>query len=158
MFKKKRPFAPPFRLRYERGLSALEKARDDVDKFKADLRSKTIELEIKKEDADKVLEEMGVKRAEADRLASSADEERAKAEAAGDEARGHSDQAGADLLNAQPFLEAAEACLGALEKDAVAELKGLAKPPTGVDKLTAALLMMINGEKKVRQAGEALLL
>ena len=49
---------------------------------------------------------------------------------------------------AQPALDAAKDAVNCLDKASVTELKSFAKPPSGVDKVTDALLILVKGAGK----------
>eukprot|EP00981_Chlorochromonas_danica_P014350 scaffold7822_cov179-Ochromonas_danica.AAC.11 len=91
---------------------------------------------------------MGQQRSEAEAQQAIADVEKKKADAAAAEARTIEEQAAGDLAIAKPALDAANDAVNCLDKGSLTELKSFSKPPSGVDKVTTALLIMIKGEKK----------
>jgi dynein heavy chain len=134
--------------RLDIGLLTLKRTNDDVEKLQEFLKEKKKEVEIKKQSTDKLLEEMGQQRSEAEAQQAIADVEKKKADAAAYEARLLEEQAAGDLAIAKPALDAANDAVNCLDKASLTELKSFSKPPSGVDKVTTALLIMIKGEKK----------
>jgi dynein heavy chain len=134
--------------RLDTGLLTLQRTNRDVEKLQEFLKEKKKEVEAKKAGTDKLLEEMGQQRSEAEAQQAIADVEKKKADAAAADARVLEEQAAGDLAIAKPALDAANDAVNCLDKNSLTELKGFAKPPAGVDKVTTALLIMIKGEKK----------
>jgi len=134
--------------RYDTGLRTLASTNKDVKALQEDLQVKMVDVDQKKRATDDLLEEMGKQRQEAEAQQAIADREREKADAAAKEARGIEQQAAGDLALAKPALEAAEHAVKGLDKASMTELKGFANPPAGVDKVTAALLILVRNEKK----------
>jgi dynein heavy chain, axonemal len=134
--------------RLSSGLVTLQKTNRDVEGLKEDLKIKMRAVEAKKAATDELLVEMGIKRGEAEAQQAIADIERQKADAAAQQAREIEEQAAGDLLVAKPALDRAQDAVNCLDKASMTELKTFTKPPAGVDKVTAALLIMMRGEKK----------
>ena len=130
------------------GLDTLMRTNKDVIKLQEVLKGKKVEVEAKKAATDALLDEMGKQRSEAEAQQALADVEKIKADLAADEARKLEEQAATDLLIAKPALDAANDAIHCLDKASMTELKSFNKPPGGVDKVTAALLIMIKSEKK----------
>ena len=71
-----------------------------------------------------------------------------RADSAAQDARKIEESAASDLAVAQPALDAAKDAVNCLDKASVTELKSFAKPPSGVDKVTDALLILVKGAGK----------
>jgi len=56
-----------------------------------------------------------------------------------------------ELAEAEPAMKAAAAAVDCLSKNMLSELKGLAKPPAGVDKVTNACLILIEKEYNAKK-------
>ena len=134
--------------RLETGLSTLMRTNKDVESLQEFLKEKKKEVESKKAATDALLEEMGKQRQEAEAQQALADIEKKKADAAANDANVLEEQAAGDLAIAKPALDRAVDAVNCLDKASMTELKSFTKPPSGVDKVTAALLVMIKLEKK----------
>ena len=134
--------------RLDTGLTTLQRTNKDVENLQAFLVEKKKEVDVKRAATDKLLEEMGQQRSEAQAQQNLADIEKAKADAAASEARALEEQAEGDLAIARPALDAANEAVNCLDKGSMTELKSFSKPPSGVDKVTSALLVMIKDERK----------
>jgi dynein heavy chain len=135
-------------VRLDTGLNTLMRTNKDVEELQVFLKEKQKEVDAKKADCDVFLEEMGKQRSEAEVQQEFADKEKEKAAVAAKEASVLESQAADDLAIAKPALEAAVDAVNCLDKASMTELKTFTKPPSGVDKVTTALLIMIKGEKK----------
>jgi dynein heavy chain len=134
--------------RLDTGLDTLARTNKDVESLQEFLKEKKKEVEAKKAATDELLEEMGQQRTEAEVQQKAADIEKEKADKAAGEAKAIEQQAAGDLAIAKPALDAANDAVNCLDKASMTELKSFSKPPGGVDKVTAALLIMIKLEKK----------
>ena len=134
--------------RLDTGLKTLQNTNKDVEQLKAELEVKMVEVEAKKEVTDALLKEMGQQREEAEAQQQLATVEKKKADKAAAEASKIEAQADGDLKIAQPALNAAIEAVNCLDKNSLTELKGFSNPPAGVDKITMAVLIMVDGEKK----------
>jgi len=134
--------------RLEMGLGVLQKTNKNVEALHADLKVKLVEVEQKKVAMDALLEEMGKQRNEAQAQQDIANKEQEKADNAAEEASKIEQEAAADLALAKPALDSAKEAVNCLDKASMTELKSFAVPPPGVDRVTAALLIMIKGEKR----------
>ncbi|GMH57655.1 hypothetical protein TL16_g02438 [Triparma laevis f. inornata] len=134
--------------RLDTGLKTLQNTNKDVEQLKKDLVLKMVEVDAKKEVTDNLLKEMGLQRTEAEAQQEIATVEKKKADKAAGEAAKIEAQADGDLKIAKPALDAANDAVNCLDKNSLTELKGFSNPPTGVDKITQAVLIMIKGEKK----------
>jgi len=134
--------------RLETGLQTLRATNADVIRLKADLKVKLVQVEERKVSCDEFLEKMGVQRGEAEAAQAEADRERSKADVAARGARDIEERAAGDLALAKPALDAALDAVNCLDKSSMTELKSFSNPPAGVDKVTAALLVLIKNEKR----------
>ncbi|KAH8062602.1 dynein light chain binding protein [Aureococcus anophagefferens] len=134
--------------RLDTGLTTLKTTNEDVSRLQADLKVKMLEVDEKKVACDVFLEKMGRQRGEAEEAQAEADKERAKADLAAQDARNIEERAAGDLALAKPALDAALDAVNCLDKASMTELKSFSKPPAGVDKVTAVLLILIKNEKK----------
>ena len=130
------------------GLATLRKTEADVTELQADLRDTMVRVEEKKNATDNLLHQMGKQRQEAEVQQEKAEEEAKKAAAASAEAEKIQSQAEAELAEAKPAMDAAAEAVKCLNKASLTELKNFSKPPSGVDKVTACCLMMLEGEYK----------
>lgn len=71
---------------------------------------------------------------------------------ASDEAATIESQAAGELSEARPAMEAAKAAVDCLNKNSLTELKGFKAPPSGVEKVTGAVCMMLEGETSITKA------
>eukprot|EP01038_Epipyxis_sp_PR26KG_P005405 gene5405-7492_t len=134
--------------RLDIGLDTLMRTNKSVEELQESLIEKKKEVEAKKAATDKLLEEMGKQRSEAEAQQAVADIEKTKADGMAEEARKLEEQAAGDLAIAKPAMDAANDAVNCLDKNSLTELKSFSKPPSGVDKVTTALLIMIKAEKK----------
>ena len=102
----------------------------------------------KVESTNKLIEVIGVQRKEADAKGEIAAVEEVKANKAAEVAGVIEKDADAELSQAKPAMDAAAAAVDCLSKNMLTELKGLQKPPAGVDLVTAACLIMLEKEFK----------
>lgn len=134
--------------RLDTGLNTLRVTNEDVSRLEANLKVKKNEVDQKRRECDEFLQKMGKQRGEAELAQAEADRERAKADTAAQEARTIEEQAAGDLALAKPALDAALDAVNCLDKASMTELKSFQKPPPGVDKVTATVLILIKNEKK----------
>jgi len=95
-----------------------------------------------------LIEEIGVQRADADVQNELANAEAEKAAVASAAAAKIELQAEGELAMAKPAMEAAKDAVDCLSKNMLTELKSLSSPPTGVDLITSACLILIEREYK----------
>lgn len=134
--------------RLDVGLSTLRKTAADVAELQIDLTHR-LELVAEKQIATNLLlEEIGVQRADADVQNELASAEAQKASIASEEAARIETQAEAELGQAKPAMEAAKDAVDCLSKNMLTELKSLSSPPSGVDLITSACLILIEKEYK----------
>jgi len=124
------------------GLEKLETTSKDVAILMEQVQVKSVEVEAAARKADEVAEVVGGEKAKVEVAASAANEEAAKTAIVADAASKMQADCERDLAAAIPAVEKAEAALDTLNKKDLGELKSLAKPPAGVDDVTAAVLAM----------------
>ena len=132
--------------RLDVGLSTLKKTSDDVTELQKDLK---ITMEIvgeKKKATDNLINEMQMQQADAQVQDDAAQIEAKKATEESDNAMIIEKSAEKELSEAEPAMKAAEAAVNCLSKPMLTELKGLSKPPAGVDKVTNSCLILIKKE------------
>ena len=134
--------------RLQTGLSTLQRTSKDVKQLQDDLAVTMVKVEEKKAATDALLEQMGKQRGEAQQQQEVAAGEKAKADAAAQEAATIEAEASGELAVAQPALDESKAAVDCLSKASLTELKSMSKPPSGVDKVTKCVLMMLRGEKR----------
>ena len=118
------------------------------DIFQIDL-SHRLEIVAEKQVATNALiEEIGVQRADADVQNEIASAEAEKAAVASAAAAKIELQAEGELAQAKPAMEAAKDAVDCLSKNMLTELKSLSSPPSGVDLITSACLILIEREYK----------
>ena len=134
--------------RLDVGLSTLRKTAADVAELQIDLTHR-LEIVAEKQVATNVLlEEIGVQRADADIQNEMARVEAEKASIASASAAEIEVRAEGELAQAKPAMEAAKNAVDCLNKSMLTELKSLSTPPTGVDNVTSACLILIEREYK----------
>ncbi|CAK9104463.1 Dynein axonemal heavy chain 17 (Axonemal beta dynein heavy chain 17) (Axonemal dynein heavy chain-like protein 1) (Ciliary dynein heavy chain 17) (Ciliary dynein heavy chain-like protein 1) (Dynein axonemal light chain 2) [Durusdinium trenchii] len=134
--------------RLQNGLDVLRKTAVKVADLKEDLKVTLANVEEKKAASEILMEQIGVQRADAEQKQEAAAVEQARAENASKVANEIQQDANRELAEATPAMEAAAKAVDCLDKKALTELKSLSKPPAGVDEVTKACLMMIEGEFK----------
>jgi len=134
--------------RLDVGLSTLRKTAADVAELQIDLTHRLEQVAEKQIATNALLEEIGVQRADADVQNELANAEAEKAAIASAEAAKIEAQAEAELAEAKPAMEAAKDAVDCLSKGMLTELKSLSNPPSGVDNVTSAVLILIEKEYK----------
>jgi len=134
--------------RLDVGLSTLRKTAADVSELKIDLTRRLALVAEKQVATNLLLEEIGRQRADADVQNELAQIEAEKAAEASAKAAEIEEQSESELAAAKPAMEAAKDAVNCLSKSMLTELKSLSSPPTGVDKVTAACLILIEKEYK----------
>ena len=130
------------------GLQTLKNTNKDVTALKEDLKIKMVEVDKKKVACDAFLEKMGEQRAIAEGEQDAAKVVQGRADAAASDAAKIEESAAGDLAKVQPILDAAKDAVNCLDKASITELKSFSKPPTGVDKVTDVLLILVKGAGK----------
>ena len=142
MIGKRRDFIISSKERLESGLVKLIETAEIVAKLEEDLKIKTVEVEEKKASAEifsaQVLKEKTIVAEESEK----ANIEAASCAVIQREVEEKQASCKADLDKAIPLLEKAQEALNGLQKKDFTELKGFAKPPPGVEDVTAAVMCL----------------
>ena len=129
------------------GLATLRRTSENVIALKVDLEERLVDVAEKKVRTEKLVGDMGVQQEAANAEAEKARVEAATAAEVSREAEAVEARALESLAEAEPAMHAAAAAVDVLEKSMITELKGLNTPPTGVDMVTNAVLVLVYGEK-----------
>ncbi|KAL7443397.1 hypothetical protein ACHAXH_005661 [Discostella pseudostelligera] len=132
--------------RLDVGLSTLRKTSQDVTRLQQDLKITMEKVSDKKITMDTLIDEMSVQQADAQIQDEGAQMEAKKAKEESETAMRIENEAEQELSEAKPAMEAAAAAVDCLSKAMLSELKNLGKPPSGVDKVTNACLILIEKE------------
>ena len=132
--------------RLDLGLSTLRKTSDDVTELQKDLKITMEKVEEKKIATDNLINEMKIQQADAKVQDDAATIEAEKANEESAKAMKIEKEAEKELSEAEPAMRAAAAAVDCLSKAMLTELKGLSKPPSGVDKVTNSCLILIEKE------------
>ena len=136
--------------RLDVGLSTLRKTAADVAELQIDLKASLEKVAEKQIATNLLIEEIGVQKADADVQNELANIEADKAGIASSEAAVIETQAEGELAQAKPAMEAAKDAVDCLSKGMLTELKSLGKPPEGVDKVTNAVLLLLDNVTKTK--------
>ena len=137
--------------RLDVGLSTLRKTSDDVTELQKDLKITLEKVEEKKVATDILINEMKMQQADAKVQDDAAQIEAQKANEESEKAMVIEKEAEQELLEAEPALKAAASAVDCLSKPMLTELKGLSKPPAGVDKVTNSCLILIEKEYSTKK-------
>lgn len=132
--------------RLDVGLSTLRKTSQDVTELRKDLKLTLERAEEKKVATEGLIQQMAIKREDAKVQQEAAQVEAAKANEESEKANTIEIQAEEELSEAKPAMEAAGSAVDCLSKNMLSELKNLGKPPSGVDKVTNACLILVEKE------------
>jgi dynein heavy chain len=130
------------------GLATLQATAKDVAQLQEDLKVTMVKVEEKKEATNALLEQMGKEQEAANVQKDMASAEAEKAAAATAIAVKIQTEAEGELAAAKPAMEEAADAVNCLDKASLTELKNFNKPPGGVDLVTKACLLMIEGETR----------
>lgn len=132
--------------RLDVGLATLRRTSDDVAELQKNLKMTMGKVEEKKRDTDILIKEMEIQKTDAKTQQDAAEIEAQKANEESDKAQKIEAEAEEELGRAKPAMEAAAAAVDCLSKPMLTELKNLSKPPSGVDRVTNACLILIEKE------------
>ena len=132
--------------RLDMGLSTLHRTSVDVTELQKDLKVTLERVEEKKVATDALIVEMKERQEEAKIQQEAASVEAENANTESNKAAKIEKEAEQELSEAKPAMEAAAAAVDCLSKNMLSELKGLPKPPAGVDKVTNACLILVEKE------------
>ncbi|MEJ1273094.1 hypothetical protein NN561_003953 [Cricetulus griseus] len=135
--------------RLENGLLKLHSTSAQVDDLKAKLATQEVELKLKNEDADKLIQVVGVETTKVSREKAIADEEEQKVALIMLEVQQKQRDCEEDLAKAEPALTAAQAALNTLNKTNLTELKTFGSPPLAVSNVSAAVMVLMAPGGKV---------
>jgi dynein heavy chain len=134
--------------RLDVGLSTLRKTQADVAELQVDLQHTMVKVQEKVEATEKLLVEIGEQRGAAEEQKAFAAKEEEKASEASAKAAAIQEQAEGELSEAKPAMERAKSAVDCLNKASLTELKNFSKPPSGVELVTGAVIMMLEGDFK----------
>ena len=129
--------------RLENGLEKLESTASQVDDLKAKLAAQEVDLGIKNEEANKLIQVVGAETEKVGKEKAVADEEEAKVTVINEEVSKKAADCERDLAKAEPALLAAQAALDTLNKNNLTELKSFGSPPAAVVKVLAAVMVLL---------------
>jgi dynein heavy chain len=132
--------------RLELGLTKLGETSANVAALQEDLNLKMADVAAQTEATNELLGQMGIERGDAERAQEGAKLDEEKASAAAEKAAVIQRQAMEELAVAKPAMVKSKEAVDCLDKAMLNELKALGKPPAGVDKVTKACLIMVEGE------------
>uniref|UniRef100_A0A671R8K4 AAA+ ATPase domain-containing protein n=1 Tax=Sinocyclocheilus anshuiensis TaxID=1608454 RepID=A0A671R8K4_9TELE len=129
--------------RLENGLEKLNSTTAQVDDLKAKLAAQEVELKLKNESADKLIQVVGVETEKVAREKAVADEEEQKVAIIAKEVTRKQRDCEEDLAKAEPALIAAQEALNTLNKNNLTELKSFGSPVAAVTNVTAAVMVLM---------------
>ncbi|KAF6202116.1 hypothetical protein GE061_004514 [Apolygus lucorum] len=129
--------------RLQNGLEKLKSTAKQVDDLKATLAIQEVELKIKNEAADRLIEIVGVETEKVVTEKAMADAEERKVGIIADEVTKKQQDCEEDLRKAEPALLAAQEALNTLNKANLTELKSFGSPPGAVTNVTAAVMVLL---------------
>uniref|UniRef100_A0A8C2C9M5 AAA+ ATPase domain-containing protein n=1 Tax=Cyprinus carpio TaxID=7962 RepID=A0A8C2C9M5_CYPCA len=129
--------------RLENGLEKLNSTTAQVDDLKAKLAAQEVELKLKNESADKLIQVVGVETEKVAREKAVADEEEQKVACIAEEVMRKQRDCEEDLAKAEPALIAAQEALNTLNKNNLTELKSFGSPVAAVTNVTAAVMVLM---------------
>ncbi|XP_026133128.1 dynein axonemal heavy chain 9 [Carassius auratus] len=129
--------------RLENGLEKLNSTTAQVDDLKAKLAAQEVELKLKNESADKLIQVVGVETEKVAREKAVADEEEQKVACIAEEVTRTQRDCEEDLAKAEPALIAAQEALNTLNKNNLTELKSFGSPVAAVTNVTAAVMVLM---------------
>ncbi|KAK6645275.1 hypothetical protein RUM43_001551 [Polyplax serrata] len=135
--------------RLQNGLEKLRSTAEQVDALKEKLAVQEVELKIKNEAADALIEIVGVETEKCSKEKSIADEEEKKVALIASEVSKKQKDCEADLVKAEPALLAAQEALNTLNKANLTELKSFGSPPGAVTNVTAAVMVLLAPNGKI---------
>ncbi|TRY82989.1 hypothetical protein DNTS_022847 [Danionella cerebrum] len=128
--------------RLENGLEKLNSTTAQVDDLKAKLAAQEVELKLKNENADKLIQVVGVEAEKVAKEKTVADDEEQKVACIAEEVMRKQRDCEEDLAKAEPALLAAQEALNTLNKNNLTELKSFGAPVTAVTNVTAAVMVL----------------
>ena len=117
-----------------------------MDDLKGKLAAQEVELAIKNEEANKLIQVVGAETEKVGKEKAIADEEEAKVTVINTEVTKKAEDCARDLAEAEPALLAAKAALDTLNKTNLTELKSFGSPPAIVVEVLAAVLVLMSNK------------
>ncbi|CAG9313552.1 unnamed protein product [Blepharisma stoltei] len=142
MLSKKRNEIITSKERLESGLIKLIETQENVSKLEIDLKEKQVEVEVKKTSADEFAAKVGQEKTVVTQETENANKEAAECERIQAEVEEKKASCEKDLEKALPLLARAQEALATLQKKDFTDMKSFAKPPPGVDDVTAAVMVL----------------
>jgi dynein heavy chain len=130
--------------RLENGLAKLLSTSSQVDDLKARLATQEVELRIKNDDANRLIERVAVDTEKVNKEKAVADEEERKVDVITKDVGEKQRQCMQDLAAAEPALKAASEALNTLNKNNLTELKSFGTPADDIIKVTAAVIVLLS--------------
>jgi dynein heavy chain len=135
--------------RLDNGLQKLQSTASQVDDLKAKLAAQEVELKLKNEAADNLIQVVGVETEKVSKEKEIADAEELKVAAINKEVSEKQRSCEEDLAKAEPALKAAEEALNTLNKNNLTELKSFGQPPPAVVNVTAGVMVLMAQATKI---------
>ncbi|XP_024080370.1 dynein beta chain, ciliary isoform X1 [Cimex lectularius] len=135
--------------RLQNGLEKLKRTAKQVDDLKATLAIQEVELKVKNEAADRLIEIVGVETEKVSTEKAMADAEERKVGIIAQEVSKKQQDCEEDLRKAEPALLAAQEALNTLNKANLTELKSFGSPPGAVTNVTAAVMVLLAPNGKI---------
>ncbi|XP_065334425.1 dynein beta chain, ciliary-like [Cloeon dipterum] len=135
--------------RLENGLEKLRTTAQQVDGLKQKLALQEVEVQMKNEAADKLIQRVGVETEKVSKEKVIANKEEAKVAIIAKEVAKKQQDCEEDLVKAEPALIAAMEALNTLNKANLTELKSFGSPPEAVTNVTAAVMVLLSPEGKI---------
>lgn len=129
--------------RMENGLTKLNATAAQVDDMKEKLAAQEIELKVKNDAANALIENVGIETEKVNIEKAAAAIEQEKVAVINTEVSAKAKSCSEDLAKAEPALEAAEAALNTLNKNNLTELKSFGSPPEICVTVVAAVMCLM---------------
>jgi dynein heavy chain, axonemal len=142
--------------RLENGLMKLKETAAIVQTLEAELKIKLVAAEEKKVKAEGIAEVVAKEKAVVEKETAMATEEAAKCAVIQEEVTKIATDAQNDLDAAEPLVAKAMEALNTLNKKELGECKTMSKPPSGVDDVFSAVMVLVAGVKKDDGSGNDL--
>ncbi|CAE8644925.1 unnamed protein product [Polarella glacialis] len=134
--------------RLEKGLDIMKKVQDGVAGLKEDLQATMIQVEVKKDATEELIQQVTVASAAAAEEQDAAKTEEEKCAGLAEEANNMQVSADKELEEALPAMEKAKAAVDCLDKSSIQELKAFSKPPPECVDVVAACGFLLKQEKR----------
>lgn len=148
MFEKKASVLSKSTERLENGLAKLNSTAAQVDDLKARLATQEVELRVKNEDANRLIERVAIDTEMVNKEKAVANEEEQKVDIIAKRVGEQQRQCLQDLAAAEPALKAALSALDTLNKNNLTELKSFGTPADDIIKVAAACIILLSPSGK----------